>query len=227
LKSIPDLEPLSAIEVKRLVKEGAVVVDTRPGLAFAAGHVPGSYSVPLRDEFAKWVASVVPRGLPLIIVSTGRQPHQEIIRRLASMEYDSLAGFMEGGISAWGGEAGFPMASMEVLTVSELKERLKSPDPPLVLDVRSDAEWSQGHIPGAVHMEAGSLPQEADRLPADHPMAVYSATHNRSATALSILEQKGFEGLSLVLEGWSAWEKARYAVERREHRKPTKSTTDE
>ena len=222
----PDLAPLSATEVKRLIDEGASVIDTRPALAFAAGHIPGSYSVPLRDDFASWVPSIVPPGSPLIIVAISRGIHYEIVRQLVAVGYNNLAGFMEGGISAWGGEAGFAVASMEVFAVSELRERLRSADPPMVLDVRSDAEWKQGHIPGALHVGASNLHEQARRLPADHPMVVYSATDNRAATALSILEQEGFKGLSLVLGGWGAWQKARYGVERAEQRRQTKSAND-
>ncbi|MDP2728234.1 MAG: MBL fold metallo-hydrolase [Dehalococcoidia bacterium] len=214
LGGAPILPPLSPQEVKRLMEEGALVVDTRPGPAYASGHIPGSYGVPLRDAFATWVGWVVPPDRPLIIVSSGRETHHEIARQLVGIGYDNLAGFLEGCIAAWGGEAGFPVSSIEVVNVSELKERLASPDPPLVLDVRQDSEWADGHIPGAVHIEGGSLPQETDELPRDRTIAAHCGSHSRSATALSVLERQGFQKLALIHDGWSAWEKAGYKVEK-------------
>ena len=109
-----------------------------------------------------------------------------------------------------------PVTSMAVVSVSELADRLGGPNPPLVLDVRQDSEWEEGHIPGAVHIEGGSLPQEAEKLPRARPIAAHCGSHSRSATALSILEQEGFRGLMLIHGGWSAWEKAGYDIERPE-----------
>ena len=215
LGGIPDLAPLSPHEAKRRIDQGAVVVDTRAGPAYAAGHIPGSFGVPLREGFASWVGWVVPPDRPLVIVSKGRERHYEITRQLVGIGYDDLAGFVEGGVAAWG-EAGLPVTSMEVVSVSELADRLGGPNPPLVLDVRQDSEWEEGHIPGAVHIEGGSLPQEAKKLPRARPIAAHCGSHNRSATALSILEQQGFRDLILIHGGWSAWEKAGYDIERPE-----------
>lgn len=213
LGGIPELVPLPPGEVKRLVDEGAVVIDSRSGPPFASGHVPGAFGVPLRDGFNTWVGWVVPPDRPLVIVSKGRETHHEIARQLVGIGYDDLAGFLEGGIAAWG-EAGYPVASMEVINVSELKERLASPNPPLLLDVRQDSEWQAGHIPGALHIEGGTVPHEADKLPKDRAIAAHCGSHNRSATALSVLEQQGFRDLILVQGGWSAWERAGFEVER-------------
>lgn len=193
--------------------EGALVVDTRPGPAFAAGHIPGAYGIPLRDGFATWVGWVVPPDRPLIIVSNSVEDHREIARQLVGIGFEDLAGYLEGGMRAWE-QAGLHLARMEVLSVAELRERLRSPDPPLVLDVRQDAEWEEGRIPGAVHIEGGSLPEEAHRLPGDRDIAAHCGSHNRSATALSILERQGFQNLVLVRGGFGAWDRAGYEVER-------------
>lgn len=214
LGGIPELVPLSPQDVKLLVDKGAAVIDARSGPAFASGHIPGAYGVPLRDGFNSWVGWVVPPDRPLVIVSKGRETHHEIARQLVAIGYDDLAGFLEGGMASWEKEAGYQVASMELVSVSELKERMASPNPPLVLDVRHDSEWEEGHIPGATHIEGGSLPQEAGRLPRDRAIAAHCGSHNRSATALSILEQKGFRDLILIQGGWSAWEKAGFKVER-------------
>lgn len=213
LGGIPSLRPLTPREAKDRLDAGAVVIDTRPGPAFAAAHIPGSFGVPLRSSFSTWVGWVVPPGRPVIIVSADPEHHRGIARQLVMVGYDDLAGYLEGGVAAWGGEAGFPVASDEVLSVSELRERLQSPNPPVVLDVRQDSEWRQGHIPGAVHIEGGRLAEEADRLPHDRPIAVHCGTHNRSPSAMSVLERQGFKDVLLVRGGWTAWAKAGYNIE--------------
>ena len=39
-----------------LLDDGAVVVDTRPAAAYAAGHVPGTINIPLNGSFTTWAA---------------------------------------------------------------------------------------------------------------------------------------------------------------------------
>lgn len=213
LGGIPPLAPLSAAEVKRLIDGGAMVVDSRPGPAYAAGHIPESFGVPMRSAFASWVGWFVPPDHPLIIVSAGRETHHDMARQLVGIGYDSLAGYLEGGVAAWA-EAGFTVARMGVIGVDELKQSLASPVPPMVLDVRQDNEWQAGRIPGALHMEAGDTPSIGDGLPRDRNIAVHCGTHNRSVTALSVLERKGFKDLTLIRGGWEAWRKAGYDIER-------------
>ncbi|MDO8689976.1 MAG: rhodanese-like domain-containing protein, partial [Dehalococcoidia bacterium] len=186
--------------------------DSRPGPVFAACHVPGSYGAPLRDAFASWVGWVVPPDRPLILVSVGTEAHHEMARQLVGIGYDDLAGYLEGGVEAWV-EAGYPVSRIPVWSVSDLKEALASPNPPLVLDVRQDSEWNDGHIHKAVHIEAGSIPENADALPHDRTIAVHCGSHQRSVTALSVLERKGLKDLVLVRGGWGAWVKAGYDVE--------------
>src|SRR5581483_10774953 len=51
----PVLTPLGTGEVRRLVDGGAALIDGRPVPAFAAGHIPGSISNPLRPVFGTWL----------------------------------------------------------------------------------------------------------------------------------------------------------------------------
>ena len=53
------LPPLSAEQVARLRAGGAELVDVRPVPDFAAGHLPGSVSIPLRPAFATWLGWLV------------------------------------------------------------------------------------------------------------------------------------------------------------------------
>ncbi len=83
LRSNPHLPGLSVTQVRRLLADGAQLVDARPVESFAAAHIPGAVSIPLRPAFATWLGWVVPPDQPLVIVreptrmrprSPGRQP---------------------------------------------------------------------------------------------------------------------------------------------------------
>src|SRR5437762_3368157 len=67
LSELPSLAALTAPEVLRLQKEGAVVVDTRPAIQFAVAHVPGSVHIALTGQYASWAARMLGLDAPLII----------------------------------------------------------------------------------------------------------------------------------------------------------------
>ncbi len=84
---------------------------------------------------------------------------------------------------AWEG-ARLPVTQVPMIPVEELRRQLERGDGPIVLDVRRDAEWRAGHIPRAIHVEAGRLPAEELPLPkactergrSDGPGVVHCAT---------------------------------------------------
>ena len=53
--------------------------------------------------------------------------------------------------------SGFRIEYIGLSSVHELKQRLDSGEDALVLDVRDDNEWKEGHIKGALHVYAGQL----------------------------------------------------------------------
>jgi len=84
-----------------------------------------------------------------------------------------------------------------------LTERLESADPQLlVLDVRSAAEFDEGHIPGAVNIPHDAIGERIAELgPAGaRDVVVYCRSGRRSAIALEALKGAGFSRL-FHLEG--------------------------
>jgi|APLak6261659701_1056019.scaffolds.fasta_scaffold09230_3 rhodanese-related sulfurtransferase len=84
-----------------------------------------------------------------------------------------------------------------------LAERLESADPQLlVLDVRSAAEFDEGHIPGAINVPHDVLGERIAELgPAgERDVVVYCRSGRRSAIALEALKGAGFSRL-FHLEG--------------------------
>ncbi|HEY8477042.1 MAG TPA: rhodanese-like domain-containing protein [Chloroflexota bacterium] len=213
LGGLPALRPLSPADVQARMARGEAVVDLRPVARYVEGHIPGAYHVELRPAFASWVGWVVPFATPVILVSDTTDVHEEAVRQLVRIGYDDLPGYLAGGVAAWE-RAGLPVARLRVLSVAEVRERLERGDPLLVVDVRQDAEWAEGSIPGAVHVEGGKLPSEGRALPMDRPIAVYCGHAARAATGLSLLERLGFRDLSLVDGGFGAWKRAGYPIQR-------------
>jgi len=69
----PGLAPLTPAAVSSLMDQDGWVIDVRPVVGFAAGHIPGAISIPLRDQFATWLGWLVPDGAPLgFVLAPGR-----------------------------------------------------------------------------------------------------------------------------------------------------------
>jgi rhodanese-related sulfurtransferase len=81
-----------------------------------------------------------------------------------------------------------------------------------VLDVRTDAEWAEGHIAGSQHVPMNQVVEEiGDHL--DHPVVVVCAMGGRSSRVAQYLALQGLEAANLE-GGLFAWEAAGLPVER-------------
>ena len=210
LGGIPLLAPLSPESVQKQIQAGAVVIDIRASRQFIAGHIPNAYGIPLVSPLTTWAGWVVPFGSPIVLVADSPEERAEAVLQLIRIGYDDLRGYLAGGLEAWQG-AGFSIARWHSVSARDLHAWLKNAEKPFVLDVRYNSEWTQGHIRGARHLEAGSLPEVARAvLPDDRPLVVHCARGNRSTVALSILEQKGFKNLYALEDGLARWVGAGY-----------------
>lgn len=186
----PQLAPLAHVEVQRRLADGAELVDARPIAAFAAGHIPGALSTALRDAFASWLGWLVAPDRPLIFVLELDQDRGELVRQCLKIGYENLAGELAGGMAAWRA-AGLPERRTG-LTADPVA--LSAP----ILDVRQEAEYVAGHVPTAIHLELGSLPDRAGDL-ADSAWTVMCGHGERAMTGASLLERAG--GSPIVFGG--------------------------
>src|SRR5690606_29175115 len=133
--------------------------DTRPAAAYAAGHVPGTLSIPMGRTFNTWAGWFLPydRDFYLIVDdSVGAASLDEAVRDLAMIGLDRVAGYFDASaIEAWA-RAGRALAAVERITPAEV-ERRHAAGEVAVIDVRGNTEWEAGHIPGVANIPAGYL----------------------------------------------------------------------
>jgi phage shock protein E len=79
-----------------------------------------------------------------------------------------------------------------------------------VIDVRTAAEWAEGHLPGAVNIDIASPDFNAQvaALDPSAPYAVYCRSGNRSARALAEMAAVGLSGAYHLGGGIGAWQNA-------------------
>jgi sulfur-carrier protein adenylyltransferase/sulfurtransferase len=94
------------------------------------------------------------------------------------------------------------------------RELIDSEDP-LILDVREQDEWDEGHIPGALHIPRGNLESRIESAAPDRSrrVVVYCAVGNRSAFAAKTLEELGYEEVASLTGGFTDWKRNGFPVE--------------
>jgi len=212
LGGVPKLKPLPPMRVRELAAEGVSVLDVRPPPLFLRSHVPGAYGIWANAPLTTWAGWLIPVGTPLVLVAHGPRDLELAVRQLIRIGFDELRGFLDGGMAAWEA-AGLPVERVPLVAPWDLAPRLKRPDAPIVLDVRQDDEWADGHIPGAVHVENGRLPWDDLPLPKDRPIVVHCHTGNRSTSGISVLLRRGYKDVAILDGGYAGWSSHGFPVE--------------
>jgi glyoxylase-like metal-dependent hydrolase (beta-lactamase superfamily II)/rhodanese-related sulfurtransferase len=193
---------------------GAEIVDVRPVRDFAAGHIPGSLSIPLRPVFASWLGWLVPFDQQLVIVRNPGQDMSEVWWQSHKIGFDHLVGQVADGLNAWRA-AGRPTTTIALVGADAVGDRP-------VLDIRQSREFTQGHLPHASHVELGSL---ASPAAAADPAATVAATvplaedeqapvvvmcghGERAMGAASLLARLGHTNLAVLDGGPDDWASA-------------------
>jgi len=201
LGGIPRLKPLSADEVKVRMDGDIVVLDVRHGREFGAGHIPNSYGIRVDAPLTTWAGWLIPFGSRIALVAESTDQLLAATRQLICIGYDGLVGYLNGGIEAWI-KAGYPVSTISGMSVKELRERL---DEVTLVDVRQLSEWKEGHIPGAIHMEAGRIAWDELPFPHDKALAIQCASGNRSMSVSSVLQKRGYHNVIQVEGGINKW----------------------
>lgn len=186
----PDLSPpqlADADELRRRLDAGEWVVDLRTRTAFADGHLPGTFSFGLDGSFATYLGWIIPWGTPLTLLGETADQVRGAQRELVRIGIDRPAAAAIGTPQQWAGDR--PLASLRVVIFAEL-EPARSQQDLVVLDVRRNLEWNDGHVAGAVHIPLHELLARLDDVP-DGQLWVHCGTGYRASIAASILAGAG------------------------------------
>ncbi|MBS0209746.1 MAG: FAD-dependent oxidoreductase, partial [Planctomycetes bacterium] len=100
----------------------------------------------------------------------------------------NMAGFVAAGLL----RGDHPQTEVEAVLAQPAAER------PLLLDVRTVPEFSQGHLPGAINLPVDELRGRLNELPRDKPIAVYCQVGQRGYLATRILRQNNFDASNIA-----------------------------
>ncbi len=99
------------------------------------------------------------------------------------------------------------------VTVAQTKALLGRPDV-VILDVREQQEYDQGHIPGVKLIPTGQVQDRLSEIPTDKPVIVTCRSGNRSAAVTKLLREQGYTNVHNMEGGIVAWQGAGYPVDK-------------
>ena len=208
LKDTPRPVQLDAVAFEKLVAEGAQILDTRPLEQFTGSYLQGTFASPASNKsFSTWAGWYVDFERPLYLVAYPDQLDR-ILVQLRSIGVDNTPAFFDPQEVVT--ERALPIPSM---SVTELAERMPK-NGMVVLDVRGASERADGYIANTQHIPMGFVPRHFDELPKDHPIVVHCQSGTRSSIVATVLLNHGYQNVTNVSGGFSAWEKATLPIER-------------
>lgn len=209
--------PRDRLPISRLaavLADGATVVDVRPALEYASGAARGTINIPANRSFTTWSGWLLPYDRDIYLVTNGDEGGTvaAIARDLSGIGLDRVAGyFVASDLRELPGEvAAQRVPSVDAATL----ESPASSGRVTVLDVRTAAEWREGHLPWARHLFLGELPDRLGELPRDRPVVVHCQTGARAAIAASVLLAHGFPDVTVFTGGVAEWKASGRAIAR-------------
>lgn len=201
LGGIPHPERLTLNKFEQALKDDILIVDTRDKLSFAGGHVPGSLNIQDNSAFSTWAGWMLDYDKPFLLISPEHRI-EDLTKKLIRIGLDNIYGYLV-DMDTWANH-GHELETLPQLTCYELRKKMEKNDVE-VIDVRGESEYREGHIKGAKHIHVGSLENNLDKIPKNKNVVVQCATGDRSSIAASYLMKNGYDNISNLTGGYSAW----------------------
>jgi len=91
--------------------------------------------------------------------------------------------------------------------VADVKRRIEAGEKFLLVDVREESEWANGHLPGAVYMGRGVIERDIEQKVPDTStkLILYCGGGFRSALVAENLQKMGYTNVESMDGGWRGW----------------------
>ena len=197
-------QQLSIDEFKNAVSEGAIILDTRHATVFTQGFIPGSISIGLEGRFAEWAGMILPFDQKMVLVTEAGKEEETVIR-LSRVGFENMQGCLKGGFEAWQHD-GEKIDLIIDIEADELMMDIPHDPNLLVVDVRKESEFGDGHLEHAMNLPLSEMTNivELAQFEETQNLYIHCAGGYRSVIAASLLKRQGVNNLRNVLGGWNS-----------------------
>lgn len=213
LKELPPVKEIPPKEFFKLSKrDETAILDLRCYEGFGGEHIPASWCIDFRGNFATYAGWLLPPDKQILLVSESEKQAMESVVWLHRVGLDNISGFMDGGMFAWV-TAGFRTSHVPQLSIPELHERIISKNPLVIIDVRALSEYEVFHIENSIHIPVQDLRKRYEELDPEAEKVVICSTGHRSSMGCSILKQHGLSRVNNASGGMTGYNAAGFGPE--------------
>jgi len=210
----PPWKTIDAATLKAMMASGKVmsVFNTMSEIECLDHRIPGTKCLSCEEIENSAAGLPADRDQALVLYCESEGCYRSCRAADAAIRYGYKDVFiLAGGMPAWK-KAGYSLESVEriprmpVVSVKapELREMLEKSKYILLVDIRSEKSYKEGHLDGAVNIPLYQITRRYDELPLDRTVVLIDDRGFRTFLAGSYLEQKGFKVMRLFagMRGW-------------------------
>ena len=176
--------------------DGVAVLDVRTASEFVAGHLHGSFNVPVSgSSFATKAAFILTSDEPVAIHASATEDAEQAAVGLRSVGLFELRGYLPQADES---------EKLEPIEIEEL-DRLLSEGKVEVLDVREKSERDEGYIDGTRHLPYRLVRACVDDLRTERPLVTICSSGSRAVIAASVLAANGIDAHPVIGGGVEDW----------------------
>jgi rhodanese-related sulfurtransferase len=195
----PKLQYFTAAQIAQEQQHGVLILDTRAAELFASFHIRGAMQLGLMGPFASWAAILIEPTRKVLLVTEDEPSAQEARVRLARVGLEHVAGFTLAHEKQWQHHR-IELASLPIHCCEDVWRKQQEDRPFQLIDVRSPAEWLNGHLPGAISIPLLDLNAAAATIDFSKPSLVYCREGYRAATAASVLLRGNARDIGILMD---------------------------
>ena len=163
-----------------------IAFDLRSKEAFHGGHTEGTINIPYNKNFINQIGWYLDYENSIDLIGD-KSTVEQATHTLQLIGFDNVAGYR--------------LPKSEILTQSIHSVDMTGKEE-YILDVRNEEEWNNGHLDQAVNIPHGKLLNENIPFNKEDKIYVHCQSGVRSSIAVGILENKGFENVVNIREGY-------------------------
>ncbi|MDW3796704.1 persulfide dioxygenase-sulfurtransferase CstB [Staphylococcus saprophyticus] len=163
-----------------------IAFDLRSKEAFHGGHTEGTINIPYNKNFINQIGWYLDYENSIDLIGD-KSTVEQATHTLQLIGFDNVAGYR--------------LPKSEILTQSIHSVDMTGKEE-YILDVRNEEEWNNGHLNQAVNIPHGKLLNENIPFNKEDKIYVHCESGVRSSIAVGILENKGYENVVNIREGY-------------------------
>lgn len=212
IEDLPPLRPLEPAAFSAAMDDSTIVLDVRSYDSFGSQHVPMSIHIDLGGHFPTFAGWVLPEGARILLVSEDFEQAEEAVQWAHRVGIDGITHYLDGGMFAWATH-GLPTSHLAQISAKELHGMMGGSEHFTLLDVRSQLEFEDNHIEGAVNIPVPDLRQRHEEFDRRRTTVLICSTGHRSSLGGSMLQRRFFERVINVAGGMKGYSAAGYTRE--------------